>query len=316
MNNLRRLGNQISVQFPTDEKGFTGRQCPSPDCKNYFKIEFGTGLKGDDLPCHCPYCGYSANQSEFSTDDQIEYAKSVAIRKISDAFFKDFKKLEFNHKPRGSFDIGLSMKVQRPRVSAIKHYQEEELETEVVCSNCTLRYAIYGAFAYCPDCATHNSLEILEQNFSLLEKQLVLAEREGGELGRQLIEDGLENAVSTFDAFGREVCATFIKKHPSQKSLTGISFQNLESAHKKVLATVNVDMSSFLVGNEWQELLISFQKRHVLTHKLGVVDQAYVDRTGDTSLPVGRKLQLSPAEVRNVVAILEKLGKGLQSALK
>jgi hypothetical protein len=316
MDNLRRPGNQIFVGFPTDEKGFTGRHCPNPDCNSYFKVVFGTGLAGDNLPCHCPYCGHSASHLEFMTGDQLEYAKSVAFREFYEAFYKELKKLEFNQKPRGSFGIGVSMKVERPRVPAIKHYQEEELETEVLCSNCSLRYAIYGAFAYCPDCASHNTLEILEQNFSLLEIQLALAEREGGELGRQLIEDSLENAVAAFDAFGREVCAAFIKKNPSQNILTGISFQNLESARRKVLAAVNVDMSTFLQGNEWQGLLNSFQKRHVFSHRLGVVDQEYIDRTGDTALPVGRKLQISPPEVRAAVTLLEKLGSGLHNILK
>ena len=33
------------------------------------------------------------------------------------------------------------------RASSIHHYREKELETEVVCERCSLRYAIYGVFA-------------------------------------------------------------------------------------------------------------------------------------------------------------------------
>ena len=39
------------------------------------KIRFGTGLKGEELPCHCPYCGHKAPQEDFATPGQIEYAK-------------------------------------------------------------------------------------------------------------------------------------------------------------------------------------------------------------------------------------------------
>lgn len=55
MDHLRRLGNSISIPIPADENAFTGRECPQPDCEGYFKIELGTDLKGEGLPCHCPY---------------------------------------------------------------------------------------------------------------------------------------------------------------------------------------------------------------------------------------------------------------------
>lgn len=119
MDHLRRLGNSISIPIPTDENAFTGRECPQPDCEGYFKIELGTGLKGEGLPCHCPYCGHTAGQDHFWTKEQIEYAKSVAMRKITDALHKDLKKLEFDHKPQGAFGIGISMKVKPGRATRL-----------------------------------------------------------------------------------------------------------------------------------------------------------------------------------------------------
>ena len=110
MDHLRRLGNRISVRIPADGNRFTGRECPQPDCERYFKIELGTGLKDDGLPCHCPYCGHAAGHDQFWTKEQIEYAKSVAIRRITDAFHEDLKELEFDYKPKGAFGIGVSPK--------------------------------------------------------------------------------------------------------------------------------------------------------------------------------------------------------------
>lgn len=40
--------------------------------------------------CYCPYCGHTAPPSDFATPEQLEYAKSVAMRQISEALFKDF----------------------------------------------------------------------------------------------------------------------------------------------------------------------------------------------------------------------------------
>ena len=74
---LRRLEEGIRISLPEDEDGFTGRQCPDSNCRGYFKIEFGTGLDGEDLPCHCPYCGHIDDQSEFITNAQKNYAMSI-----------------------------------------------------------------------------------------------------------------------------------------------------------------------------------------------------------------------------------------------
>ncbi|MCU0821733.1 MAG: hypothetical protein MUC95_04570 [Spirochaetes bacterium] len=65
---------QVTITLPRDEKGMMGRECP--ECELVFNIKPGTGLKGEDLPCHCAYCGHVAGHDQFFTKAQIEYAKS------------------------------------------------------------------------------------------------------------------------------------------------------------------------------------------------------------------------------------------------
>lgn len=110
MSNTGNLGNQITVPLQTDDEGYFGRECPVEECLGYFKVTPGTGIKGP-APCHCPYCGHSGDQKTFFTQEQIEYAQSVALRKLTDVIIKDLKALEFEHKPQGLFGIGISMKV-------------------------------------------------------------------------------------------------------------------------------------------------------------------------------------------------------------
>ena len=103
--NLQNLGNNIKIPISSDEDGFVGRECPNLECEGYFKVQFGTGLKGENLPCYCPYCGHRSSHDHFWTKEQIEYIKSFALREITDALCNDLKKLEFNHKSRGAFGI-------------------------------------------------------------------------------------------------------------------------------------------------------------------------------------------------------------------
>jgi hypothetical protein len=313
MDNLRRLGNRISVPIRTDQDGYLGQECPK--CESYFKVTPGTGITTGNPPCHCPYCGEVGSPDVFWTKGQIEYARSVALNKITDAFLKDLKKLEFDIKPKGAFGIGVSMKV-KGRPHPIRYYHEPRLETEVVCDACTLRYAIYGVFAYCPDCGRHNSLQILEKNLELAGKQLTLAATLDGDLSVQLVADALENGVSAFDGFGREVCRVHANKASNPAKAEGISFQNLAGAQKHVQALFGVDLASCLSADAWDALCRSFQKRHLLAHSMGIVDEDYLKKTSDPKARLGHKVSILADEVSAMLGQTRQLGAHIAASLK
>ena len=316
MDHLRRLGNRIPVRIPADENRFTGRECPQPDCEGYFKIRLGTGLKGDGLPCHCPYCGHAAGHDQFWTKEQLQYAKSVAMRKITDAIHKDLKELEFDHKPEGAFGIGFSMKFEAGRQPPIHYYREKQLETEVVCASCTLRYSVYGVFAFCPDCGQHNSIQILDKSLEVIGKMLEMATRAEKVLAERLIENALEDCVSTFDGFGRELCRIHANKARTPAKAEKMNFQNLEGATTGFLDLFGVDFSTAVEPADWRAAVMAFQKRHVIAHKLGVIDQDYVTKSGYPRAVVGRKILVDDREVKELVRIIKKLAPSMVARLQ
>jgi hypothetical protein len=299
--NLDNLGTQFSIPITADEDGYLGRECPVQDCLGYFKITPGTGVKGP-APCHCPYCGHKGESNTFFTQEQIEYARSVVLRKVTDALHKDLKSLEFEHKSQGMFGIGISMKVKESAPLPIRYYREKQLETEVVCDNCTLRYAIYGVFGWCPDCGVHNSLQILIKNLELAKKELTLANSADTELANHLIGDALENVVSTFDGFGRELCL--------QKA-ADIRFQNIAGARRRVQERLGFDFADSLSPDQWICACRVFQKRHLLAHKMGVIDEDYLQKANDPGAVLGRKIGVSHDEVNSAISIVEALGRRL-----
>ena len=301
MSNVKKLGNRISVPLSQDEDGYIGRECPVETCLGYFKITPGTGLK-EPAPCHCPYCGHSGEHNTFFTPEQIEYAKSVAIRRVTDAVHEDLKSLEFEHKPQGAFGIGFSMKVTSSAPHPIRYYREKQLETEVVCGKCTLRFAIYGVFGWCPDCGAHNSLQILSKNLELAKKELSLAASVETDLAEHLIGDSLENVVSAFDGFGREIC--------SQRG-SDIRFQNMTSARRRVQETFAFDFADELSADSWIATCRIFQKRHLLAHKMGVIDDEYVQKANDSGAVAGRRVRVTQDEVSLAIGLVETLGQRL-----
>lgn len=306
---LKRLEEGIQIQMPSDEDGLVGRECPKPDCLGYFKIKFGTGLKGENLPCHCPYCGHTEGQDHFWTQDQLEYAQSIMVNEFSKALKADVQEWdrELRRSTRNSF-IKLSMEY-KGQSHPIYHYQEKQLETKVICDICTLEYAIYGLFAFCPDCDTHNSIQILKKNLELVTKLLALADGEREtELADLLIVKALETAVSTFDGFGRAYCDAHADQVANPDQARKISFQNLAKARTTFQTIFSKDIAQSLTGEEWNFALRCFQKRHLFAHKMGIVDDAYVKMTVDPGAIVGRKIQVSLDEIRELVLLLIRMG--------
>lgn len=314
--NLKRLGNRISIAIPKDDDGYLGRECPEAECESYFKIRPGTGLTGTDLPCHCPYCGHTGPHDTFWTKEQLAYAKSVALRQVTDALRKDLKSLEFNHKPRGASGIGISMKLQHGPPLPIRYYREQSLETAVSCEACTLDYSVFGVFAYCPDCRVHNSLQILRQNLSLTRKQLDLAESlDDVDLRRHLVEDALENCVSAFDGFGREACRVRASQSSHQAKAEALSFQNLQRASERLKQLFGVDLAAALLASEWHLAQLGFFRRHLLAHRAGVIDAQYVSETGEPTQLLGRRIAIAASDVRRLAELVEALGVGLVARL-
>lgn len=280
---------ELFVNIQPDEDGYTGRECPM--CKKYFKIRFGTGLP-NATECHCPYCNHVGGQNQFWTKDQIEYAKSVALNKISGQLLAQMKQIERRPDPKALFSIGLSVK---GRPTPIAYYSEKQLEERVTCGACTLEYTIYGAFGYCPDCGIHNSLQIVNTNLDLVLKVLDLVPTSPGEIGSKLIENALEDAISSFDGFGREHCAKLPYK---------ISFQNISAAREKLMLEEGVDISDGLESAHWSFICDQFQKRHLLAHKMGIIDDEFVSRTGCSPSLLGRKVSVTEPDVRLLVGYL------------
>lgn len=317
MTNDWNIPDQVSIPIEEDEDGFTGRECPVKECEGYFKIEFGTGLQGEDLPCHCPYCGYKSAHDEFWTKEQIAYAESIAMRQIENAIICELKKHEFDYPAQGEFGIGISMKLKPGLPQPIHHYREKRLETDVVCDRCTLHYAIYGVFANCPDCGAHNSIQIMEKNFDLAMKQLDLAgDVEDKDFAEHLVADALENVVSTFDGFGRELCRVHAHLATDQKQAEKLSFQNLLGASANIQSLFGHDLKNCVELAQWNVAVRCFNKRHLLAHKMGVIDQTYITATNDTSAVIGRRVRIDVQEVLDLIMITRRLGEELASALE
>jgi hypothetical protein len=302
------------ISIPTDANGFVGRQCTKNDCKQYFKVKPGTGVS-TPTRAFCPYCGHVDDPGDFWTEEQKEYALSVVGNRVMGEMARQLKKHEFDVPARGAFGIGFSLEI-RHTPERIRYYVERDIETPLTCERCTLSYAIYGVFSFCPDCGAHNSLQILQKNFEVISKLIRLGETtDGAELAEQLISDALENAVSAFDGFGREVCRITAERSIDPAKATSISFQNIEGARQRVHDLFRIDIAAPLAPEEWARVVLCFKKRHVIAHKLGVMDEQYARTSRDPDAFAGRKVRLRKADAEELSRLLGRIGEHLTHQL-
>lgn len=302
----------MSIPLPPDADGYTGRECPH--CKSYFKIVFGTGLKGI-THAFCPYCGHKDDASAFNTEEQIEYVKSIAFKYIADELFRSFKTLEGRYPRQRSF-INLEIKVERGSPVRIAHYTEKDLETRLICDTCTLSYAVYGVFAFCPDCGQHNSLQMLNSNLAIVDKMLTMTETVEADVREALLESCLGKIVSVVDGYGRELCAVYSKKASDPAKAARVSFQNIVAAQSHINTHFGFDMASALSGDEWQGIIRLFQKRHLLAHKAGEVDDEYITKANDPAAVKGRKVSLRQEEVAGLLDQIRRMAMFIQQQIQ
>ena len=309
---------EFEIPIPASADGYTGRECP--ECDEYFKIMLGTGIK-DIEGCFCPYCGHHEHYSFFHTASQIDYATSVAFESISSDIESDLNRMaeDFNRqfqRDQGLFSLSLEIDSTPPTI----HFPADfRLETHVECSNCTLKYAVYGVYAYCPDCGRHNAVQMLENNLETSGKLLDLADGQidaNDTLVGKLISKSLTDVVASFDGFGRAICETYASKSSNPTKAESIRFQNLIGARTSIGKYFGFDISTGLTQAEWEMANRCFQKRHVLEHKSGVVDQEYKQKANDSRAVVGRKVNLSKSEVRRLIDVIRNLGKHIFSEME
>lgn len=307
--------NKMRITLPTDENGLTGRQCPAEDCEGYYKIKFGTGVKEEGYDkCFCPYCGYRGTQNQFFTKDQVSHIKSIAVREVEKAIGAEIKKWDRNlqQSTRNSF-IKLRVNYKSSN-RPIHYYTEQELETHLICDNCGLEYAVFGKFSYCPDCGVDNTLQILRGNLDLIRKLIERAKSEEDQKFQDfLFSNALEDIVSTFDSFGRNCVRLFTK----DTNLSGleISFQNIKKVRARIREIFGFDFMSGLTDEQINQVVKNFQKRHLITHNDGVIDDTYIKVTKDSGAVIGRKIALLSGDIEEMLSSIDAIAQNLQSGL-
>lgn len=308
----------LSVQVPVDDDGYFDRKCPASTCMADFKVKFDDwkDLVRDEQ-VFCPVCRHEAESGDWNTAEQVEYIKSQALAyfqgMITSALQKDAK--EFNRRQSRSSFIKLALNVKPATLPVLVPPEAlEVMQQQFVCENCNCRYASIGTAFFCPACGHNSVIRSFETTVKTVRATLAALpaikqtltmhqNKDAAEnTARQITEDSFCRLVSAFQKYAE---ASFAQ-HPNAHLMTIKKnvFQRLDDSSalwQQAAGKSYVDM----IGQSSLDLLKGlFQKRHLLAHVDGIIDQEYITKSGDASLKVGQRLVIRDRDAHQLADLV------------
>jgi len=323
--NIKRNGPDqysMTISIPKDADGMIARECPSKVCSPaYFKVKPGTGIVQGQNEAFCPYCFLKDEPNNFTTKRQIEYAKELATREVIDGVDRMITDA-LDLGPSGEKTLGgglLSLKISYKAGSKPPIWRpfEEVLRRDLICPKCSLDHAVFGIATWCPDCGSDIFLTHVLKEYQVV--RLILSdvenrrERLGARVAARDIENALEDTVSIFEAVlraatRRHLRATFSSEETEDilKKRIANKYQSITLAGDVAQQEFGVSLFSILSTDEYETLKFIFEKRHPITHNLGIVDRKYLDRVASGELE-GRDIRVSIEEVSQAIDLSLKV---------
>lgn len=284
----------MSVAIPKDEDGRTARECPNQECSpGYFKVTPGTGITGGQTVAYCPYCQRAAEPSAFHTKEQIRYAKDLVAREANigvERAMREALGLGSDGKRRlvgGLISVDVEMKSSPP--AQVWRPYEDILRRDLTCPHCTLDHSVYGFAFWCPDCGKDIFTTHIRGEIRVIEAIIGDVDRRKQELGARVAARDLENALEDLVSIFEATLKIEIRRYRKAK---GDSSDEIDAAMKKIGSRLQSVSNAVTIIPEFCDGVLLFpagctdegkldrvfQKRHPITHNLGVVDRKYIER--------------------------------------
>ena len=130
---------------------------------------------------------------------------------------------------------------------------------------------------------------------------------------RHICENGLVKLVSAFQRFAEaEYAALEVAEKPSPRRNV---FQNLQESSDLWRTAAGRGYGELLSATECAALERFFQQRHALSHNEGIVDQLYLDRSGDRHYALGQRLVIRGDAVEELAGLVGKLASSLRGLM-
>jgi Zn finger protein HypA/HybF involved in hydrogenase expression len=287
----------VPVFLVSDKEAFFGRTCPK--CQGYFRTTKIAKVM------HCPYCSIRANLIRFTTKNQLQFIDEVRKRFLAGFSGDEVKEIDLDA-------IAKVLPNNRPTWA----YSEQRRQNSFTCEKCENRYDILGEYGCCPKCGARNSLQVVTKYLDRLFAQFESADANIADRSDRQIEweKMTTRSISDFEAMARDIQKELIEvpMTPTRRNeVKQISFQQILKARESLRGFFAIDLFESIGEDEQAFLNKMFNRRHVLTHNGGRVDQEYLDRSGDSSVELYEKIVVRSREIYRLIPLLKTIATNL-----
>lgn len=311
---------EIPIEVVSDEKGYFDRECPHEECEFVFKIYIlDWKNKVSDEKVYCPRCGHTAPSESWWTQGQLDSMRDIArqwaINEVQKTIHESFKKISRNSNKYVNikYKPGKRISFQNNPIG-----QLEEWELIITCEQCETKTSVIGTAYFCP-CCGHNSVDrVFNESIGRIENQLnSLDEMQGilqeiynkdtsTNMVQNIIETSLKEIISAFQKFAFES----FKKN-CKKTVRPNDFQIVYKGSNLFRDYYEVSYEEWLTNEEIDFLNLMFQRRHLLEHNNGMVDDMYLNKSNDTTYRVGQRIVSKKEYVIKLLKVIKKLSEGI-----
>lgn len=311
---------EIPIEMISDEKGYLDRECPHEECEFLFKIHIEDWKnKVSDEKVYCPRCGHIAPSDQWWTQQQLTDMKEIAMQwalsEIQKTIQKSFKAMSRNSNKyvKVSYKPGKKITFQNNPVG-----QQEQWELEIHCDLCGTRTSVIGTAYFCP-CCGHNAVErvfnvsmdrVKNQINSLNEMQELLEKVYDKDTAtimiQNLVDTSLKDIISAYQKFAME---SFNKG--CLKKVRPNDFQIVDKGSLLFNKYYGVGYEEWLTSDEINFMVVMFQRRHIMEHNNGIVDEKYLQCSNDVAYRVGQRIVCKKEHVLRLLEIIKKLSENI-----
>jgi len=321
LSELKQLDKtKISIPIETDENGFSDRECPDEECMFVFKVHEEDWEKNfKDESVFCPMCGNESTSDTFWTTEQVNNAHKQATEfiegKIHKAMMDDARSFN-SRQPKGGFiSMSMSVKGHNPQKLIMPIPSKEIFEQKIKCEKCESRYSVIGSAFFCACCGhnsveqtfnnTINKIESAINNIPAIRKALnEISKNQAENTCQTLIEKCLLDSVVAFQRY----CDIMYNKHKNAKlKIPFNAFQKLDVGGELWQELFNESYKNWLSDTEFKRLNILFQRRHLLQHTEGIVDEKYITKSSDNKYKAGQRIVVREKDAIELVDYIKNL---------
>jgi hypothetical protein len=280
----------VPAFLPADRTGLWGRRCPN--CKAYFRT---AGIREEML---CPYCGCHASAAAFTTENQREFLN--AQRKLWLTAFDGGEEVIIDLDT-----IASELPANRPVWTPTEYKQQFHFR----CEGCQTASDILGEYASCPACGERNNLAVLCAHLDILDEEFNSAnsELQGRYERERKWESLLPRYTSTWEAMANDLqkqLSLLLMTPKRRKEVAALSFQQIEEANKSLEEWFGINFLTDLKEEDRRFLIRIVNRRHLLVHRAGRVDEEYLRKTGDETVKLHQRIRVRSAEVARLSKLL------------